>query len=316
MTAKTSNKAIPVVIFHEGCPKHLSYSVKSAERYNERVILLGNEENKHVAREWYDSADLDLTEYEEFKQVFVNYSTYTDFFALICFKRYFLYYELMKKMEFDRIIVAESDLYNCADYSKIPSLQKVYAMVSTTEGQEKNYGWSSCCHCSCWTREALADFLDFCRRTFENNREPLLEKWNYHKEHGLAGGVCDMTLVYLWSKDKPQVLNSATVFDGGTIDQNLCDKANYSEDEYQYNNFFKIKKYVFKKDEEGNRIPYLVKKNKELVKVYSVHCSGRGKAAIAKFDKGYFAICAAQAAALFKMKAGGIKNRLFSRGQA
>ena len=133
----TETKNIPVVIFHAGCPEHLPYSVHSAEKYNKRVILLGDDANRTVAKEWFDSAKLNLDRYNEFLKVFVNYSTYTDFFAEICFKRYFLYYELMRQLDFDRIMVAESDLYNCADYSSIPSLESAYAMVSTVSGQDK-----------------------------------------------------------------------------------------------------------------------------------------------------------------------------------
>lgn len=304
---------IPVVIFHVGCPEHLPYSVHSAERWNDRVILLGDEANRHVAKEWFDADKLNLTRYNEFLKVFENYSTYTDFFAQICFKRYFLYYELMKEFDFDRLLVAESDLYNCADYSSIPSLKNAYAMVSTTEGQENNYGWSSCCHCSYWTREALDDFLNFCQNTFSDNKELLLKKWDYQREHGLLGGVCDMTLVYLWSRDNDRVLNSAKIFDGGTIDQNLCDRVNYTEDEYRYNNVAKIKKYVIKSDESGRRQPYLVKKDGTQVRVFAIHCSGRAKSAIKAFDRSYAAVCLSQAGALLKMKLGGLKNKLIKK---
>ena len=310
MERSEKKKSIPVVIFHVGCPGHLPYSVHSAERYNDRVILLGDEANRHVAKEWFDHSRLDLSRYNEFLKVFENYSTYTDFFAQICFKRYFLYYELMKELGFDRIVVAESDLYNCADYSALSSLNGAYAMVSTMEGQEKDYGWSSCCHCSYWTMEALDDFLGFCENTFRNGKELLLRKWNYQKEHGLAGGVCDMTLVYLWSRDNDRVLNSAKVFDGGTIDQNLCDRANFSENEYRYNSFAGIKKYVIKRDSAGRIQPYLVKNDGTLVRVFAIHCSGRGKSAIKAFDKSYMAVCASQIAALFKMRLGRIKAGL------
>jgi len=80
----TETKNIPVVIFHAGCPEHLPYSVHSAEKYNKRVILLGDDANRTVAKEWFDSAKLNLDRYNEFLKVFVNYSTYTDFFAEIC----------------------------------------------------------------------------------------------------------------------------------------------------------------------------------------------------------------------------------------
>lgn len=313
MESNKKKDIIPVVIFHVGCPEHLPYSVHSAERWNERVILLGDEANKNVAGEWFDHTRLELGRYNEFLKVFENYSTYTDFFAQICFKRYFLYYELMEELGFDKILVAESDLYNCADYSSLPSLKAAYAMVSTVDGQEKDYGWSSCCHCSYWTREALDDFLNFCQETFKNNKELLQKKWNYQKEHNLAGGVCDMTLVYLWSKDNDRVLNSAKIFDGGTIDQNLCDRVNFREKEYRYNSFAGVKKYVIKKDTQGRKQPYLVKNDGTLVKVFAIHCSGRAKSAIKAFDASYAAVCMSQLAALSKMRLGRIKNRLFGR---
>lgn len=304
---------IPVVIFHVGCPTHLPYSVHSAEKWNKRVILLGDDANRNVAREWFDHERLDLTRYNEFLRVFENYSTYTDFFAQICFKRYFLYYELMKELDFDRILVAESDLYNCADYSSIQSLKNAYAMVSTVDGQDENYGWSSCCHCSYWTRQALDDFLNFCQETFKNNKKLLLKKWDYQKKNNLAGGVCDMTLVYLWSKDNPQVLNSAKIFDGGTIDQNLCDRVNFSENEYKYNSFAGIKKYVIKKDNNGRKQPYLVRTDGTLVRVFAIHCSGRAKSAIKAFDISYTAVCMSQIKALLKMRLGAIKNKLLKK---
>ena len=309
----SSKEIVPVIIFHEGCPKHLPYSVKSAERYNERVILLGNEENRHVAKEHLDTKSLDLTRYKEFEKVFVNYSTYTEFFNLICFKRYFLIYETMKKLGLSCAVMAESDLYNCANYSEIPALKNAYAMVSTTANQESNFGWSSCCHCSFWTLESLDNFLDFCQETFASNRELLKQKWDYHQANNLAGGVCDMTLVYLWSRNNPRVLNSAKLIDGCTIDQNICDPVNFESDEYRYNKLCRIKKYKIKKDAAGKKELFLVKQNGELVKVYSVHCSGRGKEALMRFDKGYGSVCFAMAMALIRVRLGAIKNKLLKK---
>ena len=43
MGSSEKKDIIPVVIFHVGCPEHLPYSVQSAQRWNERVILLGDE---------------------------------------------------------------------------------------------------------------------------------------------------------------------------------------------------------------------------------------------------------------------------------
>lgn len=133
------------------------------------------------------------------------------------------------------------------------------------------------------------------------------------REHNLAGGVCDMTLVYLWSKDNDRVLNSAKIFDGGTIDQNLCDRVNFSENEYKYNSFAGIKKYVIKKDDSGRKQPYLVKTDGTLVRVFAIHCSGRAKSAIKAFDRSYAAVCMSQLGAQLKIKLGGLKNKILEK---
>ncbi len=307
---EAKNNVIPVVMFHEGCPDYLPYSFESVKRTNKRVILLGDEANKHLAEEWYDCKELDMSRLEEFKKVFVNYSTYTEFFAVIVFRRYFLMYELMKKLNIDRLFVAESDTYTARDYSSIKSLENAYAMVSIMANQEKNYNWSACCHSSYWTREALDDFLSFCYDTYANKKDLLLEKWNYHKENNLDGGVCDMTLVYLWAKDNANILNSAQIIEGGTIDQNICDRANFKVGEYKYNELCGIKKYKIKKDKDGVKRPYLIKSDNTLVPVYSIHCSGRGKAAIKYLNRSFFMVCVVEAASMLRIKLGSIKNKL------
>ena len=110
------------------------------------------------------------------------------------------------------------------------------------------------------------------------------------------------------------MLNSAKVFDGGTIDQNLCDRVNFTDYEYKYNSVAGIKKYVLKKDADGNKLPYLVRRDGTLVRVFAIHCSGRAKTAIKAFDRSYAAVCMSQMKAQIKIKLGALKGRLLSRG--
>ena len=88
---------------------------------------------------------------------------------------------------------------------------------------------------------------------------------------------------------------------------------NFSENEYRYNSFAGIKKYVIRKDALGRKQPYLVKADGTLVRVFAIHCSGRAKSAIQAFDKSYAAVCMSQLEAQLKIKLGGLKNRLLGK---
>lgn len=51
------------------------------------------------------------------------------------------------------------------------------------------------------TITTLKEFINFCIEIYENRKELLLEKWNAHKDYILPGGICEMSLLYLWIRE-------------------------------------------------------------------------------------------------------------------
>jgi hypothetical protein len=142
----------------------------------------------------------------------------------------------------------------------------------TCENQD-NFRWASSCHFSYWTLEGLEDFTSFCIEAYHNKtiREQLETKWKWHNDHNKPGGVSEMTLLYLWSKDNQKVANSSKVINNMTVDHSINTSTNYSENEYQMQ--LEIKKIIFR-----DGIPYGFNKilNKE-IRFLGIHCQGTAK---------------------------------------
>lgn len=190
---------IPLIFVHTGYQKHLEIVIPQAERCNDQVYLLGDDSNKNVAAQWFHIDKYIDDRYEIFKSKFINMSSNTAEFELNCFKRYFVCYQFAKIQGIDRFCMMDSD---CLVYENLSNLglQEYDAGASIPEDQS-NMNWTASPHCSLWSMDALNDFLNYLLTAYdEENIEPLLKKWNYHQESSVPGGICDMTLLYLWMK--------------------------------------------------------------------------------------------------------------------
>jgi hypothetical protein len=187
----------------------------------------------------------------------------------------FMLEEWMKKNDVQRVFLLDSDVITFANYSVelAPILFDNYiASLMTCENQD-NFRWASSCHFSYWTLEGLEDFTSFCIEAYHNKmiREQLETKWKWHNNYNKPGGVSEMTLLYLWSKDNSKVANSSKVINNTTVDHSINTSTNYSDNEYQMQ--LGIKKIIFK-----NEIPYGFNKvlNKE-IRFLCIHCQGTAK---------------------------------------
>lgn len=274
---------VPVFIFHKGYADYLPYVISCAKSYGNSVVLAGNNENCHLdGVEWVDADKYVPAEYNDFISVFKQYSTYTYLFDTICFQRYFIMRQYMKVHNVDKIFFLDSDALLYVDVSKFYSEVDCGVSLSIPHNQE-NYGWSACGHCSFWTREYLDDFLNYVYEIYKNDHSLLKEKWEYHQANKLPGGVCDMTLLYLWSKKKDKVYNNALVHENAVFDNCVAIKDNYFKDEYLFNSALRIKKIRYQNNE-----PYFVNSSGDLVKANLIHCSGAAKSLIGNiYSKNY-----------------------------
>lgn len=165
----------------------------------------------------------------------------------------------------------DSDIMTYVDYSNLPQMKQYDAGLTIPKDQEP-FVWCANAGISFWNREALRDLVSYFEYTYTIGKDRLLKKWQYHCDSKVPGGICDMTLEYLWSLDtKLSVCNMANSCDG-VFDYNINTPDNYAKNEYKLDGQLKIKKLVTE-----NEKAYLIKKDGSKERVYAAHFLGPAK---------------------------------------
>ncbi len=280
---------IPIIICHEGRQPYLQECINQAKKFDNTVILVGDESNKDMgADHWYSMAELETDEWHDFTELFCNMSTNPEKFELQCFKRFFLIYALMKKDIIHECIHIDSDVLCYFDFSMFKEFAGRYMVSLGIPRKQDRYRWSAGAMTSYWTKEGISSFCDFVISTYKNNMALLAEKWDYQKKNNLPGGICDMTLLYLWSRqyDGTKILNTIEQFEIGqnkvVIDNNINSIESGSGDKYVYDKLFNVKKIIF-----IDGVPYLQKSDGTRIRTLVLHFQGGAK----RYMKFYAGAC-------------------------
>jgi hypothetical protein len=242
---------IPVVFIHRGGQEYLRTAIKQASRRNE-VALLGDQSNRHLNGlcYWFDWSEFTKRDrsFRDFLGSYVQMSSGHGEFELAWFERWFAIRNWMKATGQERIFHCDSDVMLYCDVNeavKTWDMPYPYAAFQIPKSQP-DYRWSASAHCSYWTKKALDEFCRFSlsaymERTRGINLNTLATKWRWHQQMRQPGGICDMTLLYLWYSwrktdaiaflEEP-IINNGKVFDGATFDHNINVAENYLPDEY------------------------------------------------------------------------------------
>ena len=267
---------IPVLFIHTGNQEYLQYTVSQAEKMNSHVYLLGDESNQNIAKRWVRMKDYFTDRYKNFTENYVHMSSNPYVFELNCFRRFFVSYEFAVRNDIREFMMLDSDLLAFANFSEV-DFHGCDAALSMPYDQS-HYVWTASPHCSYWTVEALDDFLDYLIYAYGEGIGLLEEKWKYNHEKHMPGGICDMTLLYLWaqSSTKFHVFNTSQVCNKTVFDHFLSLSEGYQQGDFQRNRYCEMKKIKF---EQG--IPYFLSGDGEWIRTYTVHAQGRSKLYIA-----------------------------------
>jgi hypothetical protein len=276
--------SIPVIIYHCGGQPYLKLSVASAEKNSSKFILLGNKQNKTFSRCWSDMNTLDQSKYLEFEKCYTHMSTHDKAVDLIIFKKYYTVREYMKQNQENACFILDADVLLYERLDKSDFVDRAYAAVSMPEYQD-GYAWAASPHVSFWTYNALCDFTDYMISVYQNKQCldycKLVEKYDYQKRNKQSGGICDMTLLYLWANQREKVFNTCKVIDDRTFEHCMTIPDNYLPNEYQMNHKLGIKRVEFE-----NGVPYLLKQDGSKIRTPILHFQGNSKAYMATYISG------------------------------
>lgn len=192
-----NDSKVTIIVVHRGNQGYLRDALQCARSAGNEVVLIGDESNSKDCN-WIDFKDCQSEEYLYFSNIYEHMSSNPYKFELICFERYFLTYEYMKKNHLTDCVMMDSDV--CL-YEKITqeTFKEADLAISIPE-QKTKYSMSASAHFSYWKIEVMKEMLEFLISSYKNKLPEIYEKWDWHREKGAPGGICDMTLLYLFAK--------------------------------------------------------------------------------------------------------------------
>ena len=256
-----------------GSLPYLDDSVIRAKQSGNSIILLG-QPNRLADASYY------IEDYESsalnFDEAYKHLAYYSDKFARMSFRRWFVIRDFMKVEKIDRVFLCENDVLLFCDITK--QLQSYQNSALSTPGEQGEYEWCSSGHCALWNIDDLDRFCEFALKIYREKVSVLEEKWNYHKEHNLPGGICDMTLFYLFCQEN-KIDSLLSMKDGSFFDDNINVGHNFFQNEYE-KEIYGIKKIR----KMGSDLFAQNLKLNEQVKVNALHFSGTAKKYLTVFN--------------------------------
>jgi putative methyltransferase (TIGR04325 family) len=255
---------IPIIFIHFGVPPlHLINALNQALIYNKKVFLIGDTDFKLNGVQTFPVTSY-LDGVAEFETAYVHMSTNEAGFEKICIKRWLILNNFLKQNTFSVCYYSDSDVMIYDNLTKVYENYKEYDASYTFPEYQENFRWTASACCSFWKDTALNKFAKFIKDIYSKEKITVLEeKWNYHKKNNIAGGVCDMTLLYLFAK---QIKFFSLSLDRNNLcfDQNFIDSENYYKNEFEMERLTDLDKMV-KKISWENGLPHaynLILKNK------------------------------------------------------
>lgn len=262
-----------IIIVHRGNQKYLNICINTAKKYGNDVVIIGDKSNsKYDSRycSWCDSDSLKTERLEQFDKVYKHMSPNRYNFEKICFERYYLIWEYMRKNELSECIMMDSDVLVYTDVNKLDFSDYAFGV-----SYEKKYECASP-HFSYWTFEAIDDFTRFIIDIYEKEIEILEEKWNRHVTCKIPGGICDMTLLYHYvNRNRKNYLNIESLDSlnhfNGMIDNQL------DEDYYGEIKMKKDEKYGIRMLKKKDSSLYYTSEDGTEYKILTIHAQGVSK---------------------------------------
>jgi len=192
----TINAEIPIIFIHKHNPSYhdyncLEHSLWQAQQYNRRIILIGDESNKHYPGvEHYNITDY-FKKATHFANIYVHLAGPQKEYELFCFQRWCILKEFTDQhKEIDRFFYGDSDLMIYAD------LTNEFKVFNNADICLAGLGFYSG-HSSYWSKKGIDHFCTFMMQFYENKINiELWKQWFYNgKDKPAIYNVCDMALL-------------------------------------------------------------------------------------------------------------------------
>jgi hypothetical protein len=279
-----TSEPINIIFTHSGKCDYLRYSLAAAHRSNPKAnIILIDDTNdyqldyvKRFNINDYSQSAKEFTKIYQHLYYSANPTDFELFYILTWFERWFVISTFIKANGINNFFYADSDVLIFSNLAEEwPKFSKFsFTLSEGTSG-----------HSSFWnSAEAISDFCQFLMDVYSRQNQvsygKMLDFWNNYQLQKKEGGVCDMTLLRLYSEAHPgKVGETSVIIDGSTYDDNLSSSAQGGNN-YQ-KSIFGIKKIFWK-----NMMPYGKDASGKLIRFNTLHFQGKKKIYMAKALEG------------------------------
>ena len=230
----------PAIVFiHSGHSWYLPYALKQARFANPsaEVVIIGDPCAGTGAKHCPISA-VSSPGAEAFRASYRHMSTNSQHFEMLCWLRWFYLLEYMKTSGRRAVFHMDSDVLMHSSVGEIDrthgsALCDVAYLIPDQRFESLN--WTASAHMSYWTVEVLEAFCAFILRSFQPGEllDQYRQKWHHHTENDVAGGVCDMTTLYLFARAQGgDVANLSRVMNQSVFDDNVSLGGNHADGKY------------------------------------------------------------------------------------
>lgn len=206
------NTNVPIVIFHNGKQKYFDYALTELTKRNYIVFVIGNIKpyNKNINFFHIDEFSSNIN--TEFSDNYIHMSTNGYKNEYNCFLRWFYIQDLVKKYKINSFWHIDSDVLVLDDfYDYKLKVEKLGQTAISTPTQNHKFQLSSSAHVSYWLTSDLKDYTNFIINSYKYKNIILQKKWEYHLDNNVNGGVCDMTLLFLWQSSNSKIIDISTI---------------------------------------------------------------------------------------------------------
>lgn len=264
---------LPVVFFHLGSNDYFDSAVNIAAR-NNFVLHVGDIPLQNPPSEKYEFVDYSLVtqDFDEFMNRYIHMHPRVGLFEHVCFLRWIALRNVMKLKGIPFAFYADSDVAVLEDITKTYEEFERPEIAYSIPHNDDPYYMVGCGHSSFWSLNGISRVCDYIFDSYRDEKKlnVLKDKWRHHQEGNVPGGVCDMTVLYMFSQEN-EVFRTNKVFNSATFDHCVTISENYTVDEFVMEG--PIKKIGFDK----NSFFGLSKSGQEPIRFRGIHCQGSSK---------------------------------------
>lgn len=278
--------SIPIIVIHFGDQPYVLACLRETAKHNRDIYLIGDKSNASLSRaipnlQWIDHLTLPLSaQARAFEQSFVNYSTNSKEFEITSFLRMFYAQSLLDRLSCDAFFHLDSD---CALLAKLESIRFCAANGLAIYSDFGNrLRMAASVHNARLTRHYLQRFAELSNEIYVRGSgfNLIAEKVRFHRDNQIDGGVCDMTLHHILSREI-DVQNLGHPVDGCVFDYRFgTAEGDELQSQYAVDRGHKII------DRRGDGI-YIEDVRGSKIRLLSIHFQGLAKKFVGVLDGNY-----------------------------